>query len=132
MTVTEFLMIDKEKYDKNEPGFCVRPRICCKDGWNASIQAGPWHKADKVPVTEDNKLGIRSVEVGFVEGTVCDLISYAEDKDYPFSSTIYEYVPLFVIENVCKKHGGIVGVIEYIKNPDGTYNQFLKRFKEKE
>lgn len=78
--------------------------VVCADGFRVSIQASETHYC--YPRHDDVDEYI-NVELGF-PSEPDDLIQpYAEDPDYPCSS-VYGYVPHFVVRQLLAKHGGMV------------------------
>lgn len=95
----------------------IRPRIYCKDGWNASIQASFTHYCSP---EKDNADHYTHVEVGYISEEEEKLIPYAEDKDW-LCNTVYGYVPVEILDDVLKSHGEI---IEYDGSPNFVYHLF--------
>ena len=78
--------------------------ILCADGFSMSVQASRFNYcAPRI----DGAHKYTEVEVGFPSHYEPLLASYAEDKE-DYTGTVYGYVPIQVIINVCVKHGGIV------------------------
>lgn len=101
MTINEFL----QEYRRVELGMNVtRPRVRCADGFTVSVQAGyglrSWPGDDANYYTH--------VELGYPSGVEKDLLSYAEDKTRP-KDTVYNYVPVTLVDKVLEAHGGIAG-----------------------
>lgn len=55
------------------------------------------------------------VEVGYPSIRIDELMQYAEDADNP-TETVYGYVPVEVIDDIARKHGGIVGTVNWVDN----------------
>jgi len=87
----------KSKYVKND-------RIECADGFSMSVQASSYSYC--VP-RDDNADNYTEVEVGFPSDYESLLAPYAESKE-EYLKTVYGYVPIQLIVDVCAKHGGIV------------------------
>ena len=85
------------------------PKLVCKDGFTMSVQAGqslyssPRDVADKY----------EQAEVGFPSSPEPLIVKYAEDwevegdDDQRLCDTVYPYVPVELIDEVIRKHGGI-------------------------
>jgi hypothetical protein len=98
MTVKEFL----EKSFK-EDGYNVRSRAVCEDGFSVSIQGGTeFHYCTPRKLCNEYE----TVELGFPTAIENSLLPYAEDINNP-CDTVYGYVPIKIVEEVIKKHGGI-------------------------
>ena len=80
-----------------------RPFAVCEDGFTISIQASIAHYC--IPrVTGD--IEYERVELGY-PNIEDDLIKeYAESDNY--TNTVYGYVPVEVVDQLLKKHGGII------------------------
>jgi len=52
--------------------------------------------------------GPYTVEIGFPSSAESLIESYAENKD-ELTGTVYGWVPIEVVDEVCEKHGGITG-----------------------
>lgn len=83
----------------------LRSRIQCNDGFSISIQASLCHYCEprrtfEGPYTE--------VELGYPSCSEELLIPYIEDDCCKPENTVYPYVPVEVVDEVIKKHGGIV------------------------
>jgi len=99
MEVVEFL----ERTYTGE-NYSTRERIVCKDGFNISVQGGTsgHYCTPRKMCNEYDR-----VELGF-PSEADDLISgYAEDKE-DLTGTVYGYVPIEIVEELIKKHGGII------------------------
>ena len=96
-----------ETYDEKNP---VRPRIVCLDGESISVQASEYHYCEPRIILENGDY--TRVEVGYpsceppeswhkyAEGE-----SYIDDLDY--CDTIYAFIPIELVKEFIKKHGGI-------------------------
>ena len=85
-----------------EHGYCFRPRLFCKDGFNMSVQASAGHYC----IPRKTVDSYESVEIGFPSEEEGIIISYAEDKNSP-TQTVYACVPIQLVQDVINKHGGI-------------------------
>lgn len=85
----------------------IRPRIRCKDGYTVSIQASSGAYCD--PRVNNCNGAYKEVELGYPSRQDDDLLDYAEDPDSP-TGTVYGYVPVYKVQQVCEKHGGIIDV----------------------
>jgi hypothetical protein len=79
----------------------LAPKIRCKDGFEFSVQASTTHYCEP----RSNVGPWNAVEVGFPNAEEELLLPYAEDPEHP-TETVYAYVPVGVVEEVIKKHGG--------------------------
>ena len=84
--------------------FLKMPRAVFEDGYSVSIQG------DTVGVLHcsysHDHMMFDSMELGFPSEEDDLIASYAEDPENP-TETIYAYVPVDVINELIKKHGGI-------------------------
>lgn len=100
-TVNGFL----QKYRRVEFEMNVtRPRIKCADGYTVSAQAG--YGIYSVPRIDADFYN--AVELGYPSAEDKELIPYAENRNSPLN-TVYGYVPVKIVDEVLKKHGGIIG-----------------------
>jgi hypothetical protein len=113
----------------------VRPRIICQDGYSVSVQASEhmyceprytqWQNEDGWNVINGNNwlssdtpsnfetdhfTPYESVELGFPSEADDLIYEYAEGNDY--TSTVYGYVPVKIVEQLIEKHGGFKEVDE--------------------
>ena len=79
-------------------------RVYCADGFSMSVQASAFNYCEP---RKDNAEAYTQVEVGFPNRYESMLVSYAEDATSP-TNTVYPFVPVSIIVDVCAKHGGIV------------------------
>lgn len=102
MHINEFL----QKYRKvNDYGMnMIRPRVKCADGFTVSVQAG--YGLYSEPRSDSDWYS--RVELGYPSACDDELLGYAEEPNCP-TETIYGFVPISVVDEVLKKHGGIVG-----------------------
>ena len=84
------------------------PQIVCSDGFKMSVQVG------FSLYSEPKKVAKRysAVEIGFPSEHEPLIEEYAEcftfeELDIDFTNTVYPYVPVKVVNQVLKKHGGI-------------------------
>ena len=83
-----------------------RPHIFCKDGFKMSVQAGAtWYCLPRKSLESGE---YEAVEVCSLNRAEELLMPYAEDAKKP-TKTVYEYVPVDVVEAVIQKHGGLYG-----------------------
>lgn len=128
------------------PEYCfqeVRPRIVCNDGYSVSVQASEhmyceprytqWQNEDGWQVINgdylwacstprnfetDHYTPYESVELGYPSEEDELINEYAEGDDY--TNTVYSYVPVNVVEQLVKKHGGYKGVDRSNKKGDSN------------
>ena len=96
MKVIDYLKLDRYSNDY------ARYPVICADGFTISIQHSNVHHCSK----EDNNFNF--LELGYPSRVCGSLMEYAENSDDPLE-TIYTYVPLELIEEIVKSHGGIIG-----------------------
>lgn len=82
----------------------VRPRIECCDGFSFSCQAGIYLYCLPMLSLEDGDYD--AVELGFLSSKEELLVEYAKNSN-DYTGTIYPYVPVDLVDDVIKKHGGI-------------------------
>ena len=80
-------------------------RVTCNDGFSVSIQASAAHYCHpgitfEGPYTE--------VELGYPSCSEELLMPYIEDGCCEPKDAVYPYMPVEVVDEVIKKHGGIV------------------------
>ena len=80
----------------------VRPSVICNDGFKMSVQASETHYCSP----RVNRGPYSAVEVGFPSEKEDRLMEYAETPEDP-TGTVYGWVPVHVIEEIVRKHGGI-------------------------
>lgn len=81
-----------------------RPRIECNDGFNFSMQAGFGMYCE--PKKNLKNRNYVTVELGFLSEPDSLLEFFAEDKE-DYTNTIYPYVPVFIVDALIYKHGGV-------------------------
>ena len=79
-------------------------RITCADGFSMSVQASKYNYCEP---RIDNAREYTTVEVGFPSAYESLLVPWVEDPE-AYTNTVYGFVPVQVIVDVCAKHGGIV------------------------
>ena len=82
------------------------PKIVCVDGFEMSVQVG--HSLYSTPKKVAKRYS--AVEIGFPSEHEPLIEKWAENlfEDTPdFTDTVYSYVPVKVVNQVLKKHGGI-------------------------
>lgn len=94
----------KKTYAYNDGNFLVRPRAYCKDGFSISIQASEFHYCSP-RVMDDGPY--TKVELGYPNEPELILSDYRENLDDDYTSTVYPYVPVEIVDEIIKKHGGI-------------------------
>ena len=97
MTINEFLQ------KTNYCGFGVRPRVHCADGFSVSVQASQFHYCRP---RIDSAEKYDKVELGYPSAADELITDYAEDRTY--TDTVYDYVPVEIVDKLIEKHGGIV------------------------
>lgn len=116
MTVREFMkrFYVESRLDQIIPGaarkenYVKRPRAVCKDGFSISIQASCFHCC--TPRISGGDIDYENVELGFPSEPDELIFNHAEDADH--TNTVYPYVPIDVVEELMKKHGGIISASE--------------------
>ena len=93
------------------------PHIVCSDGFEMSVQVG-YHL-----YSEPKKVAKRysAVEIGYPSDHEPLIEEYAESfsEDAPdYTDTVYPYVPVKIVNQVLKKHGGI-DLTETLRRSDG-------------
>ena len=90
-----------------EPAIPIFKKIHCKDGFSMSVQASHSHYCfPRTTMYSKNKFYYLEMEVGFPSKEETLLLPFAENKEKP-TETVYLYVPVGIIKQVIKKHGGI-------------------------
>ena len=79
-------------------------RIECADGFSMSVQASKYNYCEP---RIDNASEYTAVEVGFPSDYEPMLVPWVEDPE-DYTGTVYGWVPVQVIVDVCAKHGGVV------------------------
>jgi hypothetical protein len=106
MTVKDFLKIS---YDPNISGVVLaRPLVHCNDGFTVSIQASAGHYSSPRKYTYKYD----RVEVGFPSEQTPILTEYIKPRepnkeDADHTNSIFAWVPVDVLEEVIRYHGGI-------------------------
>lgn len=107
MTVERFLTLTQCCIDLGH-GYryqVIRPRVRCKDGYTVSIQASSGAYCN--PRVDEPSNGYKSVELGYPSQKDELILPYAESDDNP-TGTVYGYVPMQVVHQLCNDHGGII------------------------
>jgi hypothetical protein len=107
-------------------------RIECADGFSMSVQASGFNYCQP---RKDNAEAYTEVEVGFPSRPEPLLARYAEDASAP-TSTVYPFVPVQAVVDVCAKHGGVIsgdlpaGVtrLKGIPAPEDSFSEDKERF----
>ena len=84
------------------------PQIVCSDGFKMSVQVGPHLYSEPKKVAKRYS----KVEIGYPSEREPLLEEYVElpmfDENFvDYTDTVYPYVPVKVVNQVLKKHGGI-------------------------
>ena len=93
------------------------PQIVCSDGFTMSVQVGNSLYSDPKKVAKRYS----KVEIGYPSDHEPLIEKWAENlfEDMPdFTDTVYPYVPVKVVNEVLKKHGGI-DLTETLRRSDG-------------
>lgn len=106
-SATREFLIDSYVYRSiNGGGYLrVRPRVFCKDGFSISIQASAMHHCDPREDLEDGSY--TTVELGFPSERDDLIMQYIEDVNTDPTGTVYDGVPIKIVDKLLKKHGGI-------------------------
>lgn len=81
----------------------TRPRIRCRDGFEMSVQAGAMlYSAPRLNLINGEYI---ACEIGFPNRAEELIEQYAENPRN-LTSTVYAYVPVELIDEIIKKHGG--------------------------
>lgn len=83
-----------------------RPRVRCRDGFEMSVQAGTMLYS--IPRLDLSDGEYTACEIGFPNREEELIEQYAENPE-DLTETVYAYVPIEVIGEVIKKHGGFAG-----------------------
>lgn len=98
MNVKEYLESTYTGKDHN-----IRRRIICKDGFSISVQGGTTghycHPRECCNIYQE-------VECGYPSAVEKTLMPYQDGTGNPLES-VYGYVPIEIIDEIIKKHGGI-------------------------
>ena len=83
------------------------PKIICADGFSMSVQVGSFLYSTPKKAAKRYS----AVEIGFPSEHEILIESYAEghgfENDLDYIKTVYPYVPVRIVDQVLKKHGGI-------------------------
>lgn len=94
----------KKTYVKKEGNDLIRPMAHYKDGFSISIQAAQ-NACCRPRVTYGGPY--IKVELGYPNEPEPIIFDYREDPDDDYISTVYPYVPVEIVDEIIKKHGGI-------------------------
>ena len=87
--------------------FSTLPKIICADGFSMSVQVGAFLYSTPKKAAKRYS----AVEIGFPSKHEILIESYAEghgfENDLDYTETVYPYVPVRIVDQVLKKHGGI-------------------------
>ena len=104
MKINQFIQ-NNFKIIKGDYG--LLPSITCADGFSMSVQVGSFLYSTPKGITKRYS----TVEIGFPSEHEILIESYAEghgfENDLDYIKTIYPYVPVRIVDQVLKKHGGI-------------------------
>ena len=101
MKINDFLQ--KNKHYTKGGSLKTRPWIVCNSGLIMSVQASHSHYCN--PRQDDVDKYI-SVEIGFPNMVVDELLPYAECEDEP-TETVYGWVPVELVDEIIEKNGGM-------------------------
>jgi len=82
----------------------VKPHITCKDGFKMSVQASETHYCEPRQSRLDYYY---SFEVGYPTEDENLLFQYADDPENPHDSSVFGYVPAYILDEIIEKHGGV-------------------------
>ena len=98
MTVKEYL---KSTYSDDK--YNIRNRIVCKDGFSISVQGGTsFHYCNPRELCNFYE----ELECGFPSSEEKLLTPYQDGNDSQLDD-VFAYVPIEIVEEIIKKHGGI-------------------------
>ena len=111
MTIQQYLKLHSKIVDLNVIMGDTRlrmtkqlKRIVCTDGFSMSVQVGEnLYCTPRINLKDASKY--KAVEIGFPNRKELLLLDWAEDPLSP-TDTVYGYVPVSVVNEVIKKHGG--------------------------
>ena len=92
------------------------PHIICKDGFSMSVQVG--YSLYSTPKKVAKRYS--AVEVGFPserEPLIEDWAENLREEALDYTDTVYPYVPVKVVNQVLKKHGGI-DLVKTLRNAE--------------
>lgn len=81
-----------------------RPIMKCADGFEISVQASSTHYCSP---REDGDTTYDAVELGYPNREEPLIMDYAEDEGN-YLHTVYGWVPIEIVNEMIKKHGGII------------------------
>lgn len=101
MTTNQFLQKFRlVKFNMN----VTRPMVKCADGYTVSVQAGYGIRSHPQADADE----YTAVELGYPSQSDEEIIPYAENTNRP-CETVYNFVPVEIVDKLFEKHGGIVG-----------------------
>jgi hypothetical protein len=86
----------------------VRAKIVCRDGFQFSVVANPWVHCTDPAEMRDGIRHWRDVELGYPSAQDAGLEDYASPGPAGRPPEIYDYVPLRLLKDLVKKHGGVL------------------------
>lgn len=110
MNTNQFLKITKKELA--EGVLEIRPKVICQDGFMVSIQASSMYCCSPRNDTADE---YETVELGYPTKVESLIIQYAKCIEDP-TGTVYLNVPVEVVDELLKQHGGILGVLTRISD----------------
>ena len=103
MKINQFIQNNLNPITHN---FSTLPKIICADGFSMSVQVGSFLYSTPKKAAKRYS----AVEIGFPSEHEILIESYAEGCNHhlsDYTKTIYPYVPVRIVDQVLKKHGGI-------------------------
>jgi hypothetical protein len=97
--INEFI----RSYRAKNPGTTILPHVVCADGNHLSVQAD---KLCKCTPKSDNASSYKTVEVWYSSSMESTLIDYFTDENDNFSGMRCVEVPVGLINDIVKRHGG--------------------------
>jgi hypothetical protein len=91
----------------------LAPRVYLRDGSSVSIQASDTAYSNP----RSSRGPYHAVELGYPSQVFEEFLPFAEEADKP-TQTVYGYVPIDLVEQVCDKHGGIDWVWTFLNHKD--------------
>jgi len=92
------------------------PRVVCKDGYNVSIQSGPFSYCTPRTLSK-NAANYTHFELGYPSVSDELLDEYAENSS-DYTDTVYSQVPIEVILELVDKHGGVNLPEDFVDNEE--------------
>lgn len=82
--------------------------LICNDGFNISVQASSLHYCNpRVSLPPENVNNYKSVEIGNLSEKEDLLMKYIENDEDEWDKSIYQFVPVEIVEKVIDKHNGL-------------------------